>query len=247
MEDLVEAISPDGKAHSRSSGCDARRGRRQSPVQAPCSRGPGGYAWYALDAAGVAAKLGVGPAHGPVGGRAADLLARNGPNALPVEQPPSTLRRLLAEYTSYMQIILVGAAIVSLVIQQWATAIVLFVITLFNALVGLRQAGQGRERDERAPVDDEGHGAGATRRRGGRDPGRTACSRRRRADRGRRRGAGRRPDRDLERAQIDESALDRRERPGAEGRRDAGRRRDRTRRAVEHGVHAHPGHARQRR
>jgi len=37
---------------------------------------------------------------------------------------------------------LVGAAIVSLVIQQWATAIGLIVITLFNALVGLRQAGK---------------------------------------------------------------------------------------------------------
>ena len=41
-----------------------------------------------------------------------------------------------------MQIILVGAAIVSLVIKQWTTAIVLIVITLFNALVGLRQEGK---------------------------------------------------------------------------------------------------------
>ena len=98
--------------------------------------------WYALDAAGVAAKLGVDPPTGLSAARAADLLARNGPNALPVEQPPSMLRRFLAQYTSYMQLILVGAAIVSLVIQQWATAIVLAVITLFNALVGLRQEGK---------------------------------------------------------------------------------------------------------
>ena len=69
-------------------------------------------------------------------------LRRDGPNALPVEKPPSTLRRFLAEYTSYMQLILVGAAIVSLVIKEWSTAIVLIVITLFNALVGLRQAGK---------------------------------------------------------------------------------------------------------
>ena len=98
--------------------------------------------WYALDAADVAAKLGVDPATGLSAARAADLLARNGPNALPVEQPPSMLRRFLAQYTSYMQLILVGAAIVSLVIQEWATAIVLAVITLFNALVGLRQEGK---------------------------------------------------------------------------------------------------------
>jgi P-type Ca2+ transporter type 2C len=98
--------------------------------------------WYALSAEEVAARLGVDPAAGLSAGRAAELLARNGPNALPVEPPPSAVRRVLAEYTSYMQVILVGASVVSLVIQQWATAIVLFVITLFNALVGLRQAGK---------------------------------------------------------------------------------------------------------
>ena len=41
-----------------------------------------------------------------------------------------------------MQLILVGAAIVSLAIKEWTTAIVLIVITLFNAVVGLRQAGK---------------------------------------------------------------------------------------------------------
>jgi Ca2+-transporting ATPase len=59
-----------------------------------------------------------------------------------VEQPLSPLRRFLAEFTSYMQLILVGAAVVSLVIKQWTTAIVLAVISLFNALTGLRQAGK---------------------------------------------------------------------------------------------------------
>ena len=101
-----------------------------------------GERWYALDPADVAARLQVDPAAGLSASRAAELLAKNGPNALPVEQPPSAIRRFLAEYTSYMQIILVGASIVSLVIQQWATAIVLAIITLFNALVGLRQAGK---------------------------------------------------------------------------------------------------------
>jgi len=46
-------------------------------------------AWYALTAEQVAAKLGAA--------RAADLLAGHGLNALPVEQPPSVLRRFLAE------------------------------------------------------------------------------------------------------------------------------------------------------
>jgi P-type Ca2+ transporter type 2C len=104
--------------------------------------GEGATAWYTLTADEVAAKLDVDPAVGLSAARAAGLLASHGPNALPVEQPPSAIRRFLAEYTSYMQIILVGAAIVSLVIKEWSTATVLIVITLFNALIGLRQQGK---------------------------------------------------------------------------------------------------------
>ena len=55
----------------------------------------------------------------PTSGRAA---RRDGPNALPAEQPPPGWRRFLAQYGSYMQMILVGAAIVSLVIKEWSTA-----------------------------------------------------------------------------------------------------------------------------
>ena len=98
--------------------------------------------WYALDPAEVEGRLGVVVESGLSGGEAAARLKRDGPNALPVEEPPSTLRRLLAQYSSYMQIILVGASVVSFLIQEWTTAIVLFVITLFNAVVGLRQAGK---------------------------------------------------------------------------------------------------------
>ena len=98
--------------------------------------------WYALDQAEVPGRLGVVLDLGLSADEAAKRLRRYGPNALPVEEPPSALSRFLAEYTSYMQLILVGAAIVSLVIKEWSTAIVLAVITLFNALVGLRQAGK---------------------------------------------------------------------------------------------------------
>src|SRR5205807_4256093 len=51
-------------------------------------------------------------------------------------------RRFLDEYRSYMQIILSAAAVVSLVIQQWSTAIILVALTLLNAVVGVRQEGK---------------------------------------------------------------------------------------------------------
>jgi Ca2+-transporting ATPase len=98
--------------------------------------------WYAVDPEAVASRLGVVVGSGLSADAATALLNKDGPNALPVEKPPSTLHRFLAEYTSYMQIILVGAAVVSLVIKEWSTGIALFVITLFNAFVGLRQAGK---------------------------------------------------------------------------------------------------------
>jgi Ca2+-transporting ATPase len=104
--------------------------------------GPGSADWYALTPEEVASKLGVDPAVGLSKGEAADLLARDGPNALPVEQAVSGWKRFAQQYRSYMQLILVGAAIVSLAIQEWSTGVLLIVITVVNAVVGLRQEGK---------------------------------------------------------------------------------------------------------
>ncbi|MFI7355721.1 cation-translocating P-type ATPase [Streptomyces avidinii] len=101
-----------------------------------------GESWYARSPEEVVAAFGVDPASGLSAGRAAELLAAHGPNALPEEQRTPAWRRFLAQYRSYMQLVLVAAAIVSLVIQEWTTAILLIVLTLLNAVVGLRQEGK---------------------------------------------------------------------------------------------------------
>jgi Ca2+-transporting ATPase len=111
-------------------------------IQAEGGQATGGDRWYARTPDSVAGAFGVEVSQGLSAAKAAELLASHGPNALPVEQGKPAWRRFLDQYTSYMQIILVGASVVSLVIQQWGTAIVLIVITLFNALVGLRQEGK---------------------------------------------------------------------------------------------------------
>src|SRR5262249_41384973 len=90
----------------------------------------------------VAAVLEVDPAVGLTAARAAELLAANGPNALPEEKPKPGWRRFLGEYRSYMQIILVAAAVVSLVIKEWTTAVLLLLLTVLNAVVGMRQEGK---------------------------------------------------------------------------------------------------------
>jgi Ca2+-transporting ATPase len=108
-------------------------GTRPAPVE---------QRWYALDPKRVASMLGVDVDTGLSAAEAAERQRRDGPNSLPEEKPPSKFRRLLGQYTSYMQIILVAASVVSLVIKQWSTAILLFVLSLINAIGGLRQQGK---------------------------------------------------------------------------------------------------------
>src|SRR5512133_1037396 len=103
---------------------------------------PAEQRWYALEPEDVASRLHVDVASGLSAAEAAERLRRDGPNALPEEKPPSKFRRLLGQYTSYMQLILVGASVVSLVIKQWSTAIVLFLLSMINAVAGLRQEGK---------------------------------------------------------------------------------------------------------
>jgi Ca2+-transporting ATPase len=98
--------------------------------------------WYALSADDVAARLGVDPADGLSAAKAAELLQKNGPNALPAEKPTPAWRRFLGQYRSYMQILLLIAGVASLAIGQWSTGAVLILLTVFNAVVGLRQAGK---------------------------------------------------------------------------------------------------------
>ena len=98
--------------------------------------------WYAKTIADTAAAVDVEVDTGLSSQEAAARLAKNGPNALPAEKPPPGWRRFLAQYKSYMQIILVGAAVASLVIGQITTGIAVLVITAVNAMGGLRQQGK---------------------------------------------------------------------------------------------------------
>ncbi|WP_369263431.1 cation-transporting P-type ATPase [Streptomyces sp. R35] len=98
--------------------------------------------WYTRAPEEVVAAFGVDPAVGLSAARAAELLTAHGPNALPEEKRTEAWRRFLQQYRSYMQIVLVAAAVVSLLIEEWTTSILLIALTLLNAIVGLRQEGK---------------------------------------------------------------------------------------------------------
>ncbi|MHA6615904.1 cation-translocating P-type ATPase [Pseudonocardia sp. DLS-67] len=98
--------------------------------------------WYGRSADEVTRTLGVAPDTGLSAATAAERLRANGPNALPEERAKPGWQRFLDQYRSYMQIILLAAAVVSVLVGEWGTAALLVVLTVLNAVIGLRQEGK---------------------------------------------------------------------------------------------------------
>jgi Ca2+-transporting ATPase len=110
--------------------------------QATTDTGAGTERWYALTPDEVAEKFGVDPANGVAAATAAERLQTDGPNALPAEKTVPGWRRFIDQYAAYMQIILLIAGVLSLAIGEWSTGAVLLLLTVVNAVVGLRQEGK---------------------------------------------------------------------------------------------------------
>ncbi len=100
--------------------------------------------WYALTVDEVAKQLDVDPARGLTAAEAKRRLAKYGPNAMAAAKEEPVWKQFFKHYRDYMQIVLVVAAIVSLLIGEWGTAIGLAVLTLFNAWLGYHQEGKAQ-------------------------------------------------------------------------------------------------------
>jgi Ca2+-transporting ATPase len=98
--------------------------------------------WYALSPAEVADRLKVDPATGLTAAEAARRLQEYGPNALAEAKAEPVWKKFLKQYKEYMQIVLVGAAVVSLLIGEYVTGVGLLLLTLFNAWLGYHQEGK---------------------------------------------------------------------------------------------------------
>ncbi len=113
-----------------------------SPVGSSPGQGP---AWHTLSIEDALREQGVDAATGLSHAEAEARLKKYGPNAFTAEQKEPGWRAFLHQYQDPMQILLLVAAIASLVIQQWGTALLLVVLTLFNAVLALRQEGKAEE------------------------------------------------------------------------------------------------------
>ena len=103
---------------------------------------------YARDALDVVASGRSDADSGLTGAEAAERLARLGPNRITGEPPPSTWEVALAQLRDPMNIMLIAVTIVSVVIGQVSTGVIVALLILLNVVLGSRQ-----ELKARASID----------------------------------------------------------------------------------------------
>ena len=102
--------------------------------------------WHGMDVGAVATAFGVDPQQGLRATEAAERLRTGGPNRLAGAKKESGFKAFLRQYQDFMQIILLGAAIVNaLVTDEAGTTILLAGLTVLNAVIGLRQEAKAEE------------------------------------------------------------------------------------------------------
>src|SRR5262249_34593711 len=113
--------------------------------EAPATEQPA-VAWYALSSAEVTSRVGVDPAHGLDATEAAARLASVGPNRFAVAEVEPRWHAFVRQYRDPMQIVLLVAGIGSIYpLHELGRGLVLLSLTLFNAVLGLRQEGKAAE------------------------------------------------------------------------------------------------------
>ena len=102
--------------------------------------------WYGLSADEVCRRLDVDPATGLSAAEVVKRREKYGSNKLAEEAKEPSWRAFLRQYRDLMQLVLLGAAIVSIVaLQDVSTGLVVIGLTVVNAMMGLHQEGKAAE------------------------------------------------------------------------------------------------------
>ena len=116
------------------------RRRRASPLRPRDAR------WHGLTAGEACAQLGVDPPSGLDAAEVERRRAKVGPNKLAEAKKEPGWQAFLRQYRDLMQLVLLGAAVVSIVaLQEWSTGLVIIGLTVLNAVLGLNQEGKAAE------------------------------------------------------------------------------------------------------
>ncbi len=94
---------------------------------------------HARPAADVLRTLAVEPVHGLTAAEAATRLAQHGPNALVEGRRRGPVRMFLDQFTDFMIMVLLAAAVVSGVVGDVTDTVVILVIVVLNAVIGFVQ------------------------------------------------------------------------------------------------------------
>ena len=173
--------------------------------------------WFGLSADEACRRLDVDPAVGLTSAAVVERRAAYGSNKLAEEAKEPGWRAFLRQYRDLMQLVLVGAAVVSIVaLQDVSTGLVVLGIDGGQRRDGSAPGGQGGRERRRAAPDADHDGERPPGRSAGRDPGRGAGAGRHRRLRSRRQGARRRSDPRVGDARDRGGRADRREHPGRE-------------------------------
>jgi P-type Ca2+ transporter type 2C len=102
--------------------------------------------WYSLTSEEVCAQVGVDPRSGLDAAEVERRRAQHGPNKLAEAKKEPGWRAFLRQYRDLMQLVLLGAAIVSIAaLQEFSTGLVIIGLTVLNAILGLNQEGKAAE------------------------------------------------------------------------------------------------------
>jgi len=102
--------------------------------------------WHGLTAQEASAQLQVEPRTGLDPAEVERRRAEVGPNKLAEAKTEPGWRAFLRQYRDLMQLVLLGAAIVSIVaLQEFSTGVVIIGLTVLNAILGLNQEGKAAE------------------------------------------------------------------------------------------------------
>ena len=96
---------------------------------------PRTIAWHALAPEAVARELAADAQVGLTEQEAARRLGLHGPNELPEVPPPSPLTLFLEQFSSLIIWVLIGAAVISGLLQEWVDAAAILAIVILNALL----------------------------------------------------------------------------------------------------------------
>lgn len=98
-----------------------------------------GTSWYAMSVDEITGRLDTNPATGLSHTEAENRLKKHGYNQLEEKEGVSPLLLFLGQFNNFIVWILIGAVIISGVLEEWVDAVAIIAIVIINALIGFIQ------------------------------------------------------------------------------------------------------------